>query len=202
MATKAAGTLITTNNATYVPPSHMPGYQGHVPTIKYVYGETYGNKTQKYFQDFRSSTLSKSRNMWQNGGLYPTKYTSNPEMLVRSRGLERSRIYPRWDRTVNHQDRMHQLEDFEDKIQRHRDYYRDQTGCLNNEKHFVIPTTNEEYFSQLTQHVTFGWPDHTPRKFISEFCAPDLQKPTPINSPKVQLQQMNMFYRQGDNKLV
>jgi hypothetical protein len=59
-------------------------YQGHCPTTKYDYGETYGEATTKYFQDYRSRVLS--------GGLQCYAPRPSPEYSCGKRNL----LYPIW----------------------------------------------------------------------------------------------------------
>ena len=35
-------------------------YQGYIPTVNHMFGETFGNATEKYFLDYRSRTLASS----------------------------------------------------------------------------------------------------------------------------------------------
>ena len=67
-------------------------YRGCVPTMKFDYGETYGNQTAKYFQDFRSKSLQTSKSNYCKGGMFPTYYTYNPDYALDAR----SRTWDRW----------------------------------------------------------------------------------------------------------
>src|SRR6218665_454027 len=60
-------------------------YQGHVPTMKFDYGETYGNQTAKYFQDYRSKTLNSSKSNYCKGGYFPSFYSYEPNLAVEAR---------------------------------------------------------------------------------------------------------------------
>jgi hypothetical protein len=81
---RAAGTLITTYNATHIAPTMLPGlvfksfsefnlnlyfisYGGHVPTLGSQYGETYGHSTEKYFHDYRNEVLNSSKSLYTRG---------------------------------------------------------------------------------------------------------------------------------------
>ena len=67
-------------------------YRGHVPTMKFDYGETYGNHTVKYFQDFRSSALETSKTNYCKGGYFPTYYSYNADLATEAR----TRKWDRW----------------------------------------------------------------------------------------------------------
>ena len=92
-------------------------YKGHCPTVKFDYGETYGNATAKYFQDYRSETLNQSKSNYARGGQFPTVYTHNPDLVIhaRDRTREQWRTTPNYELTnVNH-DRREEINKF-DKV--------------------------------------------------------------------------------------
>ena len=90
-------------------------YRGHVPTMKFDYGETYGNHTAKYFQDFRSSALEKSKTNYCKGGYFPTYYTHNPDMAIghRTRQWDRWLQEPRYTVHPHDHDRREELTNFD-----------------------------------------------------------------------------------------
>ena len=70
---------------------YIISYRGHIPERKFDFGETYGNETAKYFQDYRSTVLNSSSTPYNKGGSFPTFYSHNPEIVIgnRSRGRDR-----------------------------------------------------------------------------------------------------------------
>jgi hypothetical protein len=66
-------------------------YRGHVPTVNYQYGGTYGQATEKYFQDYRSEVLSSSKSLYARGGYFPSSYSNNPESVINHRKISRDR---------------------------------------------------------------------------------------------------------------
>ena len=92
-------------------------YRGHVPTMKFDYGETYANHTQKYFQDFRSKALETSKTNYCKGGYFPTFYSYNPDIAIsaRSRKWDRWLAEPRYALSTLDYDRKEELITF-DKV--------------------------------------------------------------------------------------
>ena len=92
-------------------------YRGHVPTMKFDYGETYANHTQKYFQDFRSKALETSKTNYCKGGYFPTFYSFNPDIAIsaRSRKWDRWLAEPRYALSTLDYDRKEELITF-DKV--------------------------------------------------------------------------------------
>jgi hypothetical protein len=97
--------------------SHIYRYRGHCPTTKYDYGETYGNATAKYFQDYRSEVLSASADPYCKGGDFPTYYTHKPETVISNRTRTRDRWLhtPKYSLTNIDFDRKEELKSF-DKV--------------------------------------------------------------------------------------
>eukprot|EP00745_Piridium_sociabile_P032494 TRINITY_DN54874_c0_g1_i1.p1 TRINITY_DN54874_c0_g1~~TRINITY_DN54874_c0_g1_i1.p1 ORF type:complete len:154 (+),score=28.74 TRINITY_DN54874_c0_g1_i1:143-604(+) len=145
---RAAGTLITTNNATYIPPRFMPGYRGYCPTMKYDYGETYGNATSKYFQDYRSSVLNSSASNYSVGGSFPTYYTHNPDLVISNRCRNRDRwlMAPKYELSNVDHDRTQQLKRLDTLSQKHREHYKDKSGTLKSVDYFKLPVPAEDQF--------------------------------------------------------
>ena len=83
--------------------------------MKFDYGETYGNHTEKYFQDFRSKTLETSKTNYCKGGYFPSKYSFSPDIAVgaRTRQWDRWLQEPRYQLTTLDYDRKQELIDFD-----------------------------------------------------------------------------------------
>lgn len=144
---RAAGTLVTTNNATYYPPRFMPGYRGYCPTVKFDYGETYGNATAKYFQDYRNSVLNSSATNYSPGGSFPTYYTHSPDLVIsnRSRNHDRWLLAPKYELSNMDHDRTEQLRSLHSLSQKHREFYKDKSGTLKSVDYFKIPLSAEAH---------------------------------------------------------
>ncbi|XP_059178398.1 protein FAM166C A-like [Physella acuta] len=147
---RAAGTLITTNNATYIPPRFMPGYRGYCPTTKFDYGETYGNQTAKYFQDYRSSVLNSSADPLCRGGSFPTVYSHNPDLVIsnRTRTQDRWLLAPKYQLSNVDHDRKEEIYQFNRLSQAHREHYTDKSGTVKPVDYFSIPLSGEEQFKR------------------------------------------------------
>lgn len=158
---RAAGTLVTTYNATYAPPSCLPGYGGHVPTVNNQYGETYGHATEKYFHDYRNEVLNSSKSLYSRGGYFPTTYTNNPDLVINNRKLSRDRYLfnPKYQLNNTDFDRTTEINRFYQTSQRHRDYYKDRSGESHPVDDFILPVKNDSmyqsflpYYSTLLRH--------------------------------------------------
>ncbi|XP_036603934.1 protein FAM166C [Trichosurus vulpecula] len=146
MASRSVGTLLKGNNSAYVPASLMPGYQGHVPTVAFSFGDTYGNTTYKYFQDCRNSVMGSSHCFSRKGGQFPTLFSRNPNLALG----DRSRTQDRWLHTPTHTrynldcNRSAELKQFYQLAQLHREQYRDKSGTMNRVTYFVLPAKEKD----------------------------------------------------------
>ncbi|MBN3303282.1 C070A protein, partial [Amia calva] len=150
MSHRGVGTLVSHSRATYTPPALMPGYCGHVPTVKFSFGDTFGNATMRHFQDFRSAVLESSKSPYSSGGQFPTVYSHNPSLVTacRSRSRDRALLTPYWSRHNVDLSRQEELKKFEKLAQNHRDAYKDTTGTLQPVKYFIQPVKESERFPQ------------------------------------------------------
>ncbi|XP_067329126.1 ciliary microtubule inner protein 2C isoform X2 [Anolis sagrei] len=148
MATRSAGTLLTQNNMIYVPPGLMPGYRGHVPNVTFSFGDTYGNATMKYFQDFRSKALDASGTPYAKAGQFPTLFSRDPGLVLcaRTEGWDRwhhTPVYSRFNLDFN---RSEELKEFYKQSQRHRQHYLDKTGTMHRVPYFIIPVKERDRY--------------------------------------------------------
>ena len=83
--------------------------------MKFDYGETYGNATAKYFQDYRSQSLSNSNSNYAKGGYFPTYYTHQPDLVIGNRTRTRDRwlAAPRYSLSTVDYDRQQELIQFD-----------------------------------------------------------------------------------------
>ncbi|KFO23363.1 protein FAM166C isoform X2 [Fukomys damarensis] len=146
MASRRAGTLLTEFNAAYVPPSLMPGYQGHVPGVASSFGSPYGATTLKYFQDHRNTAMEKSHTPLSGGGSFPTIFSPNPNLVL----MDLSNLRDHWLHLPSYTrfnldgHRTVELAHFYQRAQQHRKYYRDKTGTVPQEPYFVLPVRERE----------------------------------------------------------
>ncbi|XP_006835278.1 PREDICTED: UPF0573 protein C2orf70 homolog [Chrysochloris asiatica] len=148
MASRSAGTLLTEFNAAYVPPSLMPGYQGHVPSVAFSCGSTYGTTTLKYFQDHRNAAMEKSHTPFSKGGHFPTIFSPNPNLVLSNR----TNTWDRWLHTPSYtrynldSSRSTDLKRFYQTVQQQREYYRDKTGTKARVPYFVLPVKESDRY--------------------------------------------------------
>ncbi|XP_076872368.1 ciliary microtubule inner protein 2C [Brachyhypopomus gauderio] len=150
MTFRGNGTLITHNNATYLPSPLMPGYCGHVPNAKFLYGETFGNSTIKYFQEVRRAAMASSASAYTTGGMFPSIHTS-PGALVaarRSQCRDRALSAPYWPRYNVDFKRQREIAQFAELAQKHRGSYKDRTGTLQPVPFFSLPQKDPKQHTQ------------------------------------------------------
>ncbi|CAH3161666.1 unnamed protein product [Porites lobata] len=137
-------TLLTTNMDIYRHPRHVPGYLGYTPRIKFTYGETYGNTTARWFQDYRASQLNTSKERMGRGGdkflPFPTYYTNNPDHVLGARTSSRDRwlAAPKY-KLLNLDDRDTAIKKYDKAAQQHREHYRDKTETVPPVRIFILP---------------------------------------------------------------
>ncbi|KAA0184118.1 hypothetical protein FBUS_07481 [Fasciolopsis buskii] len=138
--------LVTTHRATYIAPGLMPGYRGHCPGQKFDYGQTYGAFTTKQLQDYRSTVLQSSMTPYSKGGLYPTYFSHEPDIVLNNRKTGRERYKDRFHCDLyNHDfDRSEEIKRFDLEAQQQREFYKDKTGTIYQPARFIISKGNLE----------------------------------------------------------
>ncbi|XP_035279859.1 protein FAM166C A [Anguilla anguilla] len=146
MSQRSVGTLSTHNNAIYVSPAVMPGYGGYVPTVRFSYGDTFGNATAKHFQDYRYAAMSTSTSPYSLGCMFPSIYSNNPGLAPGSacRGPDRRSYSPYWASKNVGFDRQAEFKHFDQLAHQHREHYLDTTGTRLPVPYFVTAHGHEE----------------------------------------------------------
>ncbi|XP_001923843.2 ciliary microtubule inner protein 2C [Danio rerio] len=127
MTFRGNGTLITHNNAAYIPTSLMPGYCGHIPTTKLMYGETFGNSSLKYFQNTRSAMMASSKSPYNKAGVFLSSQTQDSVLIL-----------PYWVRYNTDFRKQKEIKDFSMLSQKHRENYKDKTGTVQPVNYFAV----------------------------------------------------------------
>nr|XP_023965365.1 protein FAM166C [Chrysemys picta bellii] len=123
-------------------------YRGHVPNTVFSFGDTYGNTTLKYFQDFRNAAMETSRCPYSKGGQFPTLFSPDPGLVLgcRARGWDRWLHAPSYSRFNLDFNRSEELKEFYKLSQRHREHYRDKTGTEHVVPYFVLPVKEKDKY--------------------------------------------------------
>ncbi|XP_072553095.1 ciliary microtubule inner protein 2C [Salminus brasiliensis] len=138
------GTLITHNNATYIPASLMPGYSGHVPTTKFLYGLTFGNAAIKYFLDTQRAAMNSSR-----GGEFPSIHPSAGGLVTQRPWSRSQALYSSyWAHYNVGFERQQELKHFDELAQKHRENYKDRTSTQQPVSYFITPVKQSEKHSR------------------------------------------------------
>ncbi|CAM2112470.1 unnamed protein product [Caretta caretta] len=124
------------------------GYRGHVPNTVFSFGDTYGNTTLKYFQDFRNAAMETSHCPYSKGGQFPTLFSPDPGLVLgcRARGWDRWLHVPSYSRFNLDFNRSEELKEFYKLSQRHREHYRDKTGTEYVVPYFVLPVKEKDKY--------------------------------------------------------
>uniref|UniRef100_A0A8C0QQU1 Ciliary microtubule inner protein 2C n=1 Tax=Chelonoidis abingdonii TaxID=106734 RepID=A0A8C0QQU1_CHEAB len=123
-------------------------YRGHVPSTVFSFGDTYGNTTLKYFQDFRNAAMETSSCPYSKGGQFPTLFSPDPGLVLgcRVRGWDRWLHAPSYSRFNLDFNRSEELKEFYKLSQRHREHYRDKTGTEYVVPYFVLPVKEKDKY--------------------------------------------------------
>ncbi|EMP27062.1 UPF0573 protein C2orf70 like protein A [Chelonia mydas] len=123
-------------------------YRGHVPNTVFSFGDTYGNTTLKYFQDFRNAAMETSHCPYSKGGQFPTLFSPDPGLVLgcRARGWDRWLHAPSYSRFNLDFNRSEELKEFYKLSQRHREHYRDKTGTEYVVPYFVLPVKEKDKY--------------------------------------------------------
>ncbi|CAM5140891.1 unnamed protein product [Natator depressus] len=148
MASRSARPAPSQHRAAYLPPALMPGYRGHVPNTVFSFGNTYGNTTLKYFQDFHNAAMETSHCPYSKGGQFPTLFSPDPGLVLgcRARGWDRWLHAPSYSRFNLDFNRSEELKEFYKLSQRHREHYRDKTGTEYVVPYFVLPVKEKDKY--------------------------------------------------------
>ncbi|XP_026778837.1 protein FAM166C A [Pangasianodon hypophthalmus] len=150
--TSRNGALITHNNATYIPSPLIPGFTGHVPTTKFLYGDTFGKASVKYLQDVRCASMACYASEYGKGGLLPCIYSNDGALIRIHRTQSR---YPAFYQTYGARynvdfKRQGEIKLFNELAQKHRENYKDKTGTRHPVSFFIMPVTeNQKYLQKL-----------------------------------------------------
>ncbi|XP_007260925.2 protein FAM166C B [Astyanax mexicanus] len=133
------GTLITHSHATYIPPTLMPGYSGHVPSTKFLYGLTFGNASISYFMDTQRAAMNSSQI-----NHFPFIYPASGGLITPSSNhpwsKDRPLYSPYWAHYNVGFERQQEIKHFDELAQKHRENYKDKTGRQQPVSYFIIPT--------------------------------------------------------------
>ncbi|CAL8318058.1 unnamed protein product [Merluccius merluccius] len=123
-------------------------YGGHVPSIKFVYGETFGNATSRYFQQYRSrSTPAGKRPL---GAALLASVGTAAVRTHRDQAHRRAVGAASWSRCDADFGRQMALKTFG---QGHRARYNGQTaGSSEGEGHFILPVKESDRFPRDLRH--------------------------------------------------
>lgn len=92
------GQLMSQENPCLFFPFLLFRYRGHVPSVVYSFGDTYGNTTMKYFQDFRNRAMECSHSPYSKGGQFPTLFSPDAGLVLGARAVG----WDRWLHTPNY----------------------------------------------------------------------------------------------------
>ncbi|XP_058235711.1 protein FAM166C B [Hemibagrus wyckioides] len=146
--TSRNGTLITHSNATYIPSPLIPGFTGHVPSMKFLYGDTFGKASIKYLQDVRCASMASHASEYSKGGMFPCIYSNDGSLITVHRSHNR---YPAfcptyWARYNVDFKRQGEIKLFNQLAQKHREHYKDKTGTRHPVSFFIMKVTeNKKY---------------------------------------------------------
>ncbi|KAK2864159.1 hypothetical protein Q7C36_003313 [Tachysurus vachellii] len=146
--TSRNGILITHSNATYIPSPLIPGFTGHVPTTKFLCGDTFGKASIKYLQDVRYASMACHASDYSKGGMFPCIYSNDGSLITVHHSQSR---YPAFRPTYGARynvdfKRQGQIKLFNQLAQKHREYYKDKTAARHPVSFFIMPMMDYEKY--------------------------------------------------------